>query len=55
MKNKLLLSFMLIVCTLYSSFSISGSTGGLYLLVIPMDSGVVYKEDVDSFLRNIMA
>ncbi|VXD05892.1 conserved hypothetical protein [Enterobacterales bacterium 8AC] len=51
MKKKSIFLLILLFFTLYSSFSLSGSSGGLYLLVVPMDSGEMYKENIDSFFK----
>lgn len=42
---------LIITQVLYSTFSYAGSPGGLYLLVVPMNSAIGYKSSIDSYFN----
>ncbi|MGB7801903.1 hypothetical protein [Buttiauxella sp.] len=51
MKHRMLFIMIFFFFSLYSRLSFSGSPGGLFLVVVPMTSGVVLKDNIDSYFK----
>jgi hypothetical protein len=49
--RRIIISLSLFFCSFYSLSSFSGSPGGLYLLVVPMSSGLEFKENIDHYFK----
>lgn len=49
MKNKIILTVLMLSLFLYSCLSMSGSPGGLVLYVHPFPSGIDHKQHIDDF------
>lgn len=51
MKNIVVNCFVITMCFLYSSFFISGSPGGLFLYVTPIESSFNGKDYIDNYFK----
>ncbi|EOF5384266.1 hypothetical protein ACK1ML_004288 [Salmonella enterica] len=52
--KKYLVSIILLFFGFSCTMAIAGSPGGLWLVVIPLDNAVVYKDDINYFFNKVM-